>query len=47
VLLKNGDPLVVLDPVIEKNQVYLKFAVPKRDAFTQVMVAVTAKYEYR
>jgi hypothetical protein len=48
VILKNeqGDPLVVLEPVIEKNHVYLKFAVGKKDAFTQWQVVVTAKYEY-
>jgi hypothetical protein len=48
VILKNeqGDPLAVLEPVIEHNQVYLKFAVPKKDAFTQWMVVVSVKYEY-
>jgi hypothetical protein len=49
VLLKNetGDPLALLRPVIENNQVYLEFAASKPDAFTQVVVAVTAKYDYR
>jgi hypothetical protein len=49
VILKNetGDQLVALEPVIENNHVYLKFAVPKIDANTQTHVVVTAKYEYR
>ncbi|MBC7365478.1 MAG: hypothetical protein H7343_01490 [Undibacterium sp.] len=47
VVLKNGDELAVLESVIEKNQVYLKFAVPTKDAFTQVHVLVRLKYEYR
>jgi len=49
ILTKNdsGDPLALLKPVIEDNQVYLKFAVSKKDAFTQVTVAVTANYDYR
>jgi hypothetical protein len=48
VILKNeqGDPMAVVQPVIEHNRVYLKFAVPKKDAFTQWTVVVTAKYEY-
>jgi len=48
VILKNehGDPLALVEPVIEDNRVYLKFAVPKRDAFTQWIVVVTVKYEY-
>lgn len=48
VILKNeqGDPLVVLEPVIEKNQVYLKFAVSKKEAFTQWTVVVSVKYQY-
>jgi hypothetical protein len=48
VILKNeqGDPMAVVQPVIEDNRVYLKFAVPKKDAFTQWTVVVTAKYEY-
>ncbi len=47
VVLKNGDELALLETVIEKNQVYLKFAVPKVESFTQVTVMVTVKYEYR
>jgi hypothetical protein len=48
VILKNeqGDPLVALKPVVEHNQVFLEFAVPKKDAFTQWTVVVTVKYEY-
>lgn len=47
VLLKNGDELAVLETLIENNQVYLKFAVPKLESFTQVHVLVRVKYEYR
>ena len=47
VVLKNGDELALLESVIENNQAYLKFAVPKMDSFTQVNVLVRLKYEYR
>jgi hypothetical protein len=49
VILKNetGDQLAMLEPSIENNHVYLKFAVPKIDANTQTHVVVTAKYDYR
>ena len=46
VLLINGE-LAVLETVIENNQVYLKFAVPTVESFTQVHVLVRVKYEYR
>jgi hypothetical protein len=45
VVAKNGE-ISLLEPVIENNQVYLKFAVPSVDSFTQYNVVVTAKYEY-
>jgi hypothetical protein len=45
-LSKNGD-LQVLETVIENNQVYLKFAVPSVDSFTQYNVLVRVEYEYR
>ncbi len=47
IVLKNGDELALLESVIENNQVYLKFAASKMDAFTQVHVLVRVKYEYR
>ena len=47
VVLKNGDPLALLETVIENNKVYLECAVPKETAFTQEQVQVTAQYEYR
>lgn len=47
VVLKNEGPMAVLEPVIENNKVYLKFAVPAVDSFTQYHVVVWAKYEYR
>jgi hypothetical protein len=49
VVLKNetGDPLSLLETSIENNQVYLKCAANKPDAFTQVHVVVTGHYEYR
>ena len=43
---KEGE-MKVLEAVIENNQVYLKFAVPAVDSFTQYNVVVTATYEYR
>lgn len=43
---KNGE-MKVLETTIEDNQVYLKFAVPAVDSFTQYNVVVTATYEYR
>jgi len=45
VVAKNGD-MAVLEPVIEDNQVYLKFAVPKVDSFTQFNVLVRVTYKY-
>jgi hypothetical protein len=45
-LAKNGD-MQVLETVIENNQVYLKFAVPSVDSFTQYNVMVRVEYEYR
>jgi hypothetical protein len=47
VLLKNGDPLALLESSIENNQVFLKFAVSKIDAFSQTQVLVRVKYQYR
>lgn len=47
VVLTNGDAPCVLEPVIENNQVYLKFAVPKMTSFTQWHVILFVKYEYR
>lgn len=44
--LKTGE-MALLEPVIEDNQVYLKFAVPSVDSFTQYNVLVRVKYEYR
>ena len=46
VLAKNGD-MQVLETVIENNQVYLKFAVPSVDSFSQYNVLVRVKYTYR
>jgi hypothetical protein len=46
VLNKNGE-MKVLESVIENNIVYLKFAVPAVDSFTQYNVLVHANYEYR
>ncbi len=46
VVAKNGE-MALLEPVIEDNQVYLKFAVPAVDSFTQYNVLVSAKYTYR
>lgn len=46
VLAKTGE-MAVLEPYIENNQVYLKFAVPSVDSFTQCNVLVRVKYEYR
>jgi hypothetical protein len=43
---QNGE-MSLLEPVIEDNQVYLKFAVPAVDSFTQYNVRVEAQYEYR
>ena len=45
VLDKNGE-MKVLETVIEDNQVYLKFAVPAVDSFTQYNVLVRVTYEY-
>ena len=46
VVLTNGDAPCVLEPVIENNQVYLKFAVPKMTSFTQWHVILFAQYQY-
>lgn len=46
VLAKSGD-MKVLEPVIEDNQVYLKFAVPSAESSSQYNVLVRVKYEYR
>jgi hypothetical protein len=46
VILQNGE-MKVLEPIIENNHVYLKFAVPSVDSFTQFHVVVYATYEYR
>ncbi|HEX2855277.1 MAG TPA: hypothetical protein VHO24_18725 [Opitutaceae bacterium] len=46
VLAKTGE-IAVLEPYIENNQVYLKFAVPSVDSFTQYNVLVRVKYDYR
>lgn len=46
VMSKNGE-MKVLETSIEDNQVYLKFAVPDVESFTQYNVVVTATYEYR
>lgn len=45
-LTKNGE-MAVLETLIENNQVYLKFAVPSVDSFTQYNVLVRVEYEYR
>lgn len=45
-VLQNGD-MAVLETVIENNQVYLKFAVPAVDSFTQYNVLVRVDYEYK
>lgn len=48
VILKNdGGEMKVLEPVIENNRVYLKFAVASADSFSQFHVVVTANYTYR
>jgi hypothetical protein len=48
VILKNDNgAMKVLEPVIENNRVYLKFAVPSVDSFTQFHVVVWAKFDYR
>jgi len=44
---KNGDELALLQPVIEENKIYLKFAAAKAESFTQVIALVKVKYEYR
>jgi hypothetical protein len=44
VLAKNGD-MKVLEPVIENNQVYLTFAVPEVESFSQYNVLVRVTYE--
>lgn len=46
VVAKNGD-ISVLETYIENNQVWLKFAVPSVDSFSQYNVVVTVKYKYR
>jgi hypothetical protein len=47
VILKNdGGEMKILQPVIENNKVYLKFAVPSAQSFSQYHVVVTAKYTY-
>ena len=43
VILKNGE-MKVLEAAIENNKVYLKFAVPAADSFSQYNVFVVAKY---
>ena len=46
ILNKEGE-MAVLEPYIENNQVYLKFAVPSVDSFTQYNVLVRVEYQYR
>lgn len=47
VILKNDlGEMKVIEPVIENNRVFLKFAVPSADSFTQFHVVVWAKYDY-
>lgn len=46
VLAKTGE-MAALEAYIENNQVYLKFAVPSVDSFTQCNVLVRTTYEYR
>lgn len=46
VINKEGE-MAVLEPYIENNQVYLKFAVPSVDSFTQYNVLVRVEYQYR
>ena len=48
VILKNDDgQMSVLEPVIENNQVYLKFAVPTVTTYASYHVLVRAVYQYR
>ncbi len=48
IVLKNDvGEMKVLEPVIENNKVYLKFAVPSEQSFTQYHVVVWAKYTYK
>ena len=42
-----GEPLAVLKPVVEENQVYLEAAVSKIESVSEVHVIVHAKYAYR
>lgn len=46
VLSKTGE-MAKLEAVIENNQVYLNFAVPSVDSFTQYNILVRTTYEYR
>jgi len=46
VLSKTGE-MALLETVIENNQVYLRFAVPALESFTQYNVLVRTTYEYR
>jgi len=46
VLAKTGE-MAALEAYIENNQVYLKFAVPTVESFTQYNVLVRTSYEYR
>jgi hypothetical protein len=46
VVAKTGE-LSLLETVIENNQVYIRFAVPSVDSFTQYNILVSAKYKYR
>jgi hypothetical protein len=46
-IAQSGDPLSVLEPVIEGDQVFLKIAVPKADSVARVRIVVHARYRYR
>jgi hypothetical protein len=46
VVAKNGE-ISLLEPYIENNQVFIKFAVPSIDSFSQYNIVVSAKYKYR
>lgn len=48
VILKNDDgQMSLLEPMIENNQVYLKFAVPTVTTYASYHVIVRAVYQYR
>jgi len=43
---QTGEPLAVLTPSIERNQVFLSFASSNATAVSEVRVVVRAKYRY-